>query len=334
MPWRVVMIGVVFFAGLSAGILHLSKEYEGVGLFYVVLLIPSLLFALLAVVLPIRRLVFPRVLELTKEAVLFPPGFPRRRTTPIKYSDIIRFTNHYTVAPDSSFSVATSAGIFEFVRDWFSKPEAYYIVWDFVSDKSGITVKRTDRPEPGSWRWQGFPEPAFRWQEPEDWPRYRTYLVTSKPFLPRMAKVLWFFARCLAFILLPWVCLTLFQITTLPAADMLVLAVCVTCFFTSLHWLYSIHPTYAMQVSIRENGLTITNGKQVWDWHLGDFLGWTTTEREFEGRTIYLLLLKRQKWINTVALPDSTTRDKIIEFFSNKKIPPLPDLTPEWEKPS
>jgi len=49
----------------------------------------SALFALLSVFMMIRRLVFPRVLELTEDTILFPHGFPRTRITRILYEEII-----------------------------------------------------------------------------------------------------------------------------------------------------------------------------------------------------------------------------------------------------
>jgi hypothetical protein len=66
---------------------HLAKAFAGI--VFVGLIALSAMFAVLAVAMLTRRLVFPRVLEVSDDAILFPHGFPRTRITRIPFTDIL-----------------------------------------------------------------------------------------------------------------------------------------------------------------------------------------------------------------------------------------------------
>src|ERR1035438_5872005 len=88
LPWRGIVVGTLFYAGLSVLVAYLARDASGVIFGGGIAL--SAMFAVLALIMVTRRLIFPRVLELTEDAVLFPHGFPRTRVTQIPYADIIR----------------------------------------------------------------------------------------------------------------------------------------------------------------------------------------------------------------------------------------------------
>ena len=90
LPWRGAVIGALFYAGLSVLMVQFAKDIAGV--VFVGLIALSAMFAVLAVTMLTRRLVFPRVLEVTDDAILFPRGFPRTRITRIAFTDIIRMS--------------------------------------------------------------------------------------------------------------------------------------------------------------------------------------------------------------------------------------------------
>lgn len=87
LPWRGIVVSAIFYAGLSFLSAHLAKDFSGI--IFVGLIALSALFAVLSLFMMIRRLVFPRALELTEDAILFPRGFPRTRITRILYAEII-----------------------------------------------------------------------------------------------------------------------------------------------------------------------------------------------------------------------------------------------------
>ena len=192
-------------------------------------------------------------------------------------------------------------------------------------------MTRLDRIEPTDRRSRGFPEPILRWVEPADWPRYRTHLVVSRPLVPRLAKALWFFVCCFGVILLPWLVLQLFQLPTISIAGFLWLVIPVALFFTSLHWLNAIWPVHTTEISFRDKGVTQFFGKQTRDLNYADFSGWTVVERQFEERILHILLLQGRTRVIAFALPDSSTRNRLVQLLHDKRIPHSPDLKPSWE---
>lgn len=328
LPWRGAVIGALFYAGLAVLMVHLARDVSGV--VFVGFIALSAMFAALAVFMMIRRLVFPRVLELTEDAVLFPHGFPRTRITRIPYTDIIRMRDG-AVASSASFCMVTGRGSFKIGTAHLPDIDSYNVVRDFICSKSSTMMTRLDKIEPTDWRIWGFPEPILRWVEPADWPRYRTHLVVSKPLLPRLSKALWFFARCFGVILLPWLLLQLFQLPTISIAGFLWLVIPVALFFTSLHWLNATYPVHPTEISFRDKGITQFFGKQTWDLNYADFSGWAVVERQFEAHVLHILLLQGRRRVFEFALPDTTTRERLAQVFHDKQIPHSPDLKPAWE---
>jgi len=327
-PWRGVVIGTLFYGGLSILMAHLARDVSGVIFGCEIAL--SVVFAVLAVIMMTRRLMFPRVLELTEDAVLFPHGFPRTRVARIPYTDIIRMRDGVRTS-SASFCMVTARGSFEIGAVRFPDMESYDAVRDFICSKSSIVMTRIDKIEPADWRIWGFPEPILSWVEPADWPRYRTHLVVSKPLLPRLAKALWFFARCVAIILFPWLLMHLLQLPTISVAEFLWLVIPVALFFTSLYWFSAIHPARATEISFRDRGITQLSGKQIRDLNYRDCSGWNMVERQFEERVLLVLLLQWRTYVIEVALPDTNTRNRLVQLFRDKQIPHSPDLKPSWE---
>ena len=334
LPWRGAFIGALFYAGLCSFMVHLARDVSGI--IFIGLITLSAMFAVLAVIMITRRLVFPRTLELTDDAILFPHGFPRTRITRILYADIIRM-RYGALASSDSFCMMTARGSFEIGAARFSNIEHYRAVRDLVCAKTSILMTRPNKFAPSDWRIWGFPEPILRWNEPEEWPRYRTRLATSKPLLPRLGKAMWFFVRCFGIILLPWLLLSLFRVPTAPTAGYICLAAAVSIFITLIyHWLATIWPVHGTEISFRERGITQFFGKQTMDLNYADCFGWTVAERQFEGRILHILLLQSRTWrgrthVWEFALPDTNIRDRLMQIFHDKQIPQSPALKPSWE---
>ncbi|MCX6903488.1 MAG: hypothetical protein NTW03_08425 [Verrucomicrobia bacterium] len=328
LPWRGVVVGAVFYGSLSVLMAHEARGTAGV--ISVCFLGLSALLAVLALILVMRRLMFPRVLELADDAILFPHGFPRTRITRIPYADIIRMTESFRFP--GSVGLATASGSFEIAAPRFLDFESYHAARDFVCAQASIMIPRYDERDPSAGRqWAEFPDPIISWVEPEDWPRYRTHLVVSKPLLPRLARALWFLARCFVILFLPWLLLRLFRVPTAPAAEYFWLSTGVTFFFTCLHWLFATYPARATTMSFRENGVTQLSGKQTRDLSYRDCSGWEMVERQFEGRVLHILLLQWRNYVTEVALPDTGIRDRLVQLFHDKRIPQSPGLKPSWE---
>jgi len=322
LPWRGAVIGAIFYVGLSFLIARLAKGVEGVVFFGLIAL--SAMFALLSLFMIARRLVFPRVLEMNDDAILYPHGFPKTRITRIPYADIIwmrggGMVNH------PSFCITTGRGSFEVGAARFTDIESYHAAKDFIYSKA--SAKMADKDEQAKIR-ATFPDPI---QESGAWPRYRTHLALSKPLPLRLAKALWFFVRCLGIIFLPWLLLRLFHMPTASIAEFLGLSVSVTIFFTLLHWLNATYPARETKITVHSNGITQLSGKQTFSWNYRDFSGWAVVERQFEGRILHILMLKRPTYVVTFALPDTSTRDQFIQLLRDKQIPQLSDLKPPWE---
>ena len=324
LPWRGAVIGALFYAGLSVLMVQLAKDFAGV--VFVGLIALSAVFAVLGVTMLTRRLVFPRVLEVTDDAILFPRGFPRTRITRIAFTDIIRMSWTQT-----GLYMATAKGGFEITASHFKEIESYRAVTDCICTETSIVMPRRGEQKQSAWISGGLPAPVLHWVESEDWPRYRTHLVVSKSLLPRFVKALWFFVRCFGVILLPWLLLKVFRLPTISVAGFLWLAIPVALFFTSLHWLNATHPARATKISFRDRGITQLSGKQTRDLNYRDCSGWNVVERRFEERVLHILLLQCRIYVIEVALPDANACDGLAEIFRDKQIPHLPDLKPSWE---
>jgi hypothetical protein len=339
LPWRGVVAGALLHLGLAVFIIHKAKEFTGA--IFGCLVVLAGLFIVLACILVIRRLIFPRVLELTDDAVLFPRGFPKTRITRFRYADIIRMTESNR-AGQSSFCMITGTGRFEIGAAYFPHVTDYRAVRDFIFAKALVpTSPHDDQGASASKTRREFPDPILRWREPDDWARYRTFVFTSKPLFPRLAKALWFCVRCLAIIIIPWFVLRLCGVPTAPTAAYISLASAATLFFTSLHWLFASHPVHATEISFRSNGITQFFGKQIMDLNYGQVSGWAVVERQFEGRVLLILLLQITRrarpnqiriWDWAFALPDANIRDQVVRIFQDKQVPHLPDLKPSWER--
>jgi Na+(H+)/acetate symporter ActP len=327
LPWRGAVIGAAFYAGLSFFMVHLAKEVVSIFSFFFISL--SVMFGFLGIFMLVRRIIFPRILELTEDAILFPHGFPRTRVARISFADIIGMrSGHLTANP--SFCMATAKGDFEIGAARFKNIENYQAVKNFICSRTSIQLPQ-NQPQPLTWKTVWFPDPILYWRESEDYIRYRTHLAVSKSLRNRLAKAIWFFARCFGFIFLPWLILNFFQVPTMPIAGFLALSISVSTFFTLLHWLYTSHPARVTEIAVRKNGMMLLSGKQTWNLNFSDCLGWAIIERKFEDNIFHILLLQRLKYVFVAALPDVETRDQLIQIFNDKKIPQLSNLKPSWE---
>ena len=332
LPWPAAFIGAALFAGLSAYMVYLAREF--VGVIFVALITFSVILGILGFIVIARRLVFPRVLELTDDAILYPRGFPKTRIIAIPYANILRIKNHGEGA-QTGLTVVSGRGEFAISASYFKDIKSYHAVKDFVCAKTSITMPWEDRHAAlswGDWRIWGFPEPILRWKEPEDWPRYRTHLVKSKPLWPRLIKTLWFFARCFAIFFIPWLFLRLFNVPTAEPTPFLCVTVLGTIFITLIYsWLATIWPVHCTEISFRDNGITQFFGKQAADWNYHDISGWAIIERQFVGRAIFILLLQGRSRIISFAIPDANIREKLARLLPDKGIPHARDLKPPWE---
>jgi hypothetical protein len=332
LPWPAVIIGVAFYAGLSAFMAFLARDF--VGVIFVFLIMLSAIFGILGVIMMTRRSVFPHAIELTDDVILYPHGFPRTRITSIPYVDILRIENRGD-GNQTGLTVVSGPGPFAISASYFAQAEDYRAVKDFICTRTSIVIPREEKPEPlkwGDWRIRGFPEPLLRWKEPEEWPRYRTHLAKSKPMLPRIVSALWFFARWFVVFLIPWLLLRLLGVPTAGTTPFLCLVILVALFFTWIfHWLTAIWPVHCTEISFRDNGITQFFGKQTADWNYHHFSGWAMIERQFEGQSILILLLKGRFGITSFAIPDIAIRDQLTRLLHDKSIPHAPDLKPPWE---
>lgn len=333
LPWRGAVIGAVFYAALSFFAAVAAAKVSGAFSFCLNLL--AVAFALLALFMIVRRIIFPRTLELTDDAILYPHGFPRTRIRRIAFEDIIRMRNG-TLPDHPSFCLETSRGHFEIGAARFSNFQNYNSAKDFVCSKAAISLADDGTAEDSGIltrvrkvRW--FPEPILQWSEPEEYIRYRTHLAVSKPLSLRLARTSRFFVYCFGFFFVPWLGLKYFFPADSPAVQFLPVLIPATLFFAWLHWLNASNPARRGHISICKNGIHELSGLQTRGLNYSDCIGWTVVERDFEGQVFQILLLKRPKYIYEVALPDVETRDRLIEIFNDKNIPKISDQKPSWE---
>jgi hypothetical protein len=305
---------------------RLAGDYVGaVRSFFIGL---SAVFTALGIILLTRRVVFPRVLELTEEAILFPHGFPRTRVTRIAYTDIIRMFEAGSGARAALY-LGTAKGSFEIWVSHLADIKSYREVRDYISARTSIAIHCWEEGQ-SAIEMEG-PKPILRWMEPEDWPRYRTHVFLSKPLRSRMARALWFFVRCFGFFVVPWLLLRVFQVTTAPTLEFLALTLAGTLFLTLVYWIYSRWPVHSTDITVRERGITQFFGKQTWDRSYGDISGWRVIERGFEGRMLHVLLLKGGKAVSAIALPDAETRERVAEVLREKGVPEVEEVSAPWE---
>ncbi len=343
-PPRGTVVLIAFYLGLSAlsaWIVYLARGYAEMPPFGFIAL--SVIFAALALVVLIRRLAFPCVLELTDDAVLLPRGHPWPRMTTIPYADVIRIEDR-----GDSLTVATGRGSFSIVA---IRLEDYPAVRGIISAKTAIALPGYEKWEPltSCVRSDEFPRALVHWVEPEHWTRYRLRVAISKPVLYQLRKELWFFVRCyafccafivlpfLGFLLLPWLFslgpVQLFIISLSAFRAVSVLAI----FITVLHWFDGIAPARpGTKISFRDRGITsrLANGQE-WDRSYDQLCGWAVIGREFKGRILQILLLKvlvkGRTYIESIPLPDASVRDQVVQILNDKQAPQASDLKPSWE---
>lgn len=332
LPWPAVIACAAFYAGLSAYMVYLAREY--VGIIFAFLITLSVILGVLGVIVITRRLVFPRIIELTDDAILYPRGFPKTRITTVPYADILRIENRGE-GQDAGLTVITGRGKFAISESYFTHTRSYLAVREFICTKTPIALPREDIREQlqlGDWRAWGFPEPILRWNEPEDWPRYRTHLVKSKPLLSRLIRAIWFFTRCFAIISIPWLLLRLLDVPTAEPVAFMCLDGFVSLFITWIfHWLATVWPVHCTEISFRDNGITQFFGKQEFDWNYHQFSSWAIIERQYERRPLFILLLQGTYGITSFAIADIAICDQLAQLLHDKGVPHIPDLRPPWE---
>jgi hypothetical protein len=327
--WRGVVSGTAFYAVLAFLFGRLAGRFNGA--IFVCLLALSLMFTVFAGIMMLRRVFCPRRLELSEESILFPDGFPKTRIIRIPFEEIIR-VSEMKVGDQRIFSLITGKGRFEIRNSSLPDTASYNAVKDFICARISVGSPAPAGPSVSAVvqsKW--FPDPFLSWREPETWSRYRARAFASKPLFPRVAKATWFFARCFGILVLPWSILYFCGAPSLPWVAYLSLALAVTLFFTSLHWLNSAYPVRLSEISFRENGITQFFGKQIWDHNYCLFSGWAVIERPFEGGVLPILLLRWPYGVRTFAFPDMRIRDQLTQIFHDKRVPQVPDLKPSWE---
>lgn len=277
--WSGVAIAVVFTKGVSFIAACWAKSLGGILSIGPIFL--SAVLALFALWTIIRRLMFPRVLELTDDAIIFPGGFTGRRTTRIAFGEIIRMKNTRMYP---GIYMVTSKGNFEILSIRFTSIENYRAIRDVVCSKTSIVLSE-DAPQAAGWDRGWVPGPIMRWSEPEDYIRYQTHLATSKPLWLRLAKAIRFFVCCFGFFFLPWLVLNYSLSAALPATNILAVLIPASLFFTMVYWLYAYHSARVTHITVFPEGFSQLSGKQVRSFDFSDFSGWAVVERQFEKST-------------------------------------------------
>lgn len=81
---------------------------------------------LLSLTLLARRLIFPRVLELSEDSILYPRGFRRTRIIRIDYADIIRMSEE-RISGHNRLYLATGKGYFKIISSRLPDKETYFV---------------------------------------------------------------------------------------------------------------------------------------------------------------------------------------------------------------
>ena len=325
LPWRGIVFGTLFYAGLSFYLARLAGRASGAAFIFLAAL--SGMFAIFGLVVLLRRLFFQRVLELADDAILFPHGFPRTRITRVYYADIIRMSEN-CISGRYGLSLVTARGTFGIGSDRLPDFESYECVKELISTRAEFNLSNPEEPQfSARIKWKHFNQNQvdINWVEPEIWPRYRTHIVKLQPLLPRLVKAGWFFIRCVGFFFVPWFLMKLFEVDTLTAPGFIGAVFPVAFFFTLLYQLYTGHPARATKVSFFSHGIFQLSGKQPRNLNHRECSGWNVVERQFENCIIQILLVQRPTYVFEVALPNADTRERLVQLFNDKKIPHLPD---------
>ena len=140
-PWRLCIycsaIGfaalvffVVFSSAASWSTRHLWRGFKDG-------MVPAAPFFLLSLVVPFRRLAFPRFLEVGKAALLPPEGFLRARMISVPYGDNLFTWEIKGAIVGDSFSMACGSGRFTVRADFLPDQEAYADIRDYIAGARG-----------------------------------------------------------------------------------------------------------------------------------------------------------------------------------------------------
>jgi hypothetical protein len=329
LPWAARVAGVLFYCALAAWTAHLADDY--VGFLRVFLLGASGLLTAFGSILFFRRLLFPRSLELTEDAILYPKGFLRTQITALRCDKIVRIGLSEERFNEVLY-LGSSQGPFEIPASYFANIEAYEAVRDFIFRKAAISVPVSSKASTARRAYAEYPAPLLHWREPDDWPSYRTNLFRSVPLSIRIGRAVWFFARCTGLLVLPWLALRVLQVPTQSAVAYLSSAGLVSLFFTLVYWAERRRPVHVTKISLRKNGITQHFGKQVLDHSYSDLSGWNIIERQFHERVLHILLVQRKRWRkpSAIALAGGETRDALSRILSEKSVPDA-RLRAPWE---
>jgi hypothetical protein len=323
LPWRGVALAFAINTGISLIAAHCAKSIGG--FFSIGPIFLSVAFAFLALWVIVRRLIFSRVLELTDDAILFPGGFSGKRINRLAYADIMRISN---LIARPGLRLHTVKGYFEIMSVRFTNIESYRAARTCVCSKTSILLPEDKRgTEYPGW----VPGPVLKWNEPEDYIRYRTHLAVSKPLWLRLAKAVRFFACVFGFFFIPWFVLNFIFGFGEPVAGFFAVLIPASLFFTWIHWYNATHPARVTHVNVFPDGFSLLSGLQTANFSFSDFSGWSVVEREFEGHILHILLLQRPKYVLGIVFPDTNTRDQFIQMLNEKKVPQLNSLKPSWE---
>lgn len=328
LPWIGVVVGTLFYAGLSAWTAHWAAGFDGAA--FVTLLVPSAIFGWFALVVMTRRFVAPRVIELTDDAIHFPHGFPWTRIARIRYAEIIRISEALDVV---ELRLGTADGAYDIQANHFCGFESYVAAREFICRQASIEIPSLDEQEKtGRKPWDRYPEPILQWREPEDLALYRTRLVVARGQPRRLGRALWVFARWFGGFTVPWLLLRLFGVPAESAVCYLSAVTVSSLLLTFVHWGYATYPGRTTKIAFRDRGITQDiSDFQTWDFGYRACRGWTVVERLFEGRLLRILLIQLRWGVVDFALPDTDTRDRVTQLLRDKQIPQTPALRPPWE---
>lgn len=327
-----VIVGSAFYIGLSLFLAFVAKACFGI--IFGLLVCLSGLSALLGLMILFQRLFLPRMLKLTDGAILFPRGFLRMQTTKVSFDDILEMSGDRA---DSlcGLNLTTEKDFFEISVNYFEGEEDYLAAKQFMCSHVKLALLGYDAnypfPKLARQRFVGADHAEICWTESEIWPRYRTHLVVSKPLLPRLGRAAWFFTRCICVFVIPWLLLNYSNLDDKSALGFICLVLVVGLFFTLLHWLYSKYPERITKVSFSSRGIMQLSGKQTFSFGYRDFSAWNVIERHFDGSVLLILLLQHPKFVFRVSLPNTETRDRLMQLLETKNLPHSSSLAPPWE---
>jgi hypothetical protein len=325
LPWPAVILGFAFYGGLSAYVVHLSTDFAGV--VRVILLLAGVVLAVLAIIMLTRRAVFPRFLVVEEDAIVFPQGFPRASFVRVGYSEIVRIFEAGE-ALQAGLYLGTVRGDFEIPVGYFSNSRDYAAVRDVISREMGV---RIEGPILNPVLGEQLPKPLMHWTEPDDWARYRASEVRRTSLARRLLKCGGFFVCWLGIFVLPWLALRFFDIPTAPTASYMGFCCFVAFFFSVLSWVGKVRPVHCTEISVRKNGITQNFGKQKFDRAFQNISGWRMIEREFEGRTLHILLFKLRHGVSAIALCGAEPTARLSEILREKGVLECSELTAPWE---